>query len=89
MRRSLTVGEDFTIRLPPGSPLVDRFRIERFAQWQASYPDYVYQINQRSLKRAIDEGITPQQLLTFLQSHAPVVPEKVKAALLRFPVKAG
>lgn len=89
VRRSLTVGEDFTIRLAPGSPLADRFRIERFTQWQASYPDFVYQINQRSLKRAIDEGITPQQILNFLQSHAPQIPEKIQAAIARFAVKAG
>ena len=89
VRRALTVGEDFTIRIPAGSPLAERFRVERFAQWQASYPDYVYQINQRSLKRALEEGIAPQQILNFLQSHAPQVPEKIKAALLRFPSKTG
>jgi hypothetical protein len=88
-RRSLTVGDDFTVRLIAGTPLSDRFRIERFAQWQASYPDFVYQINQRSLKRAADEGINAQQILTFLQNHAPLVPEKVKAAILRFSGSKG
>jgi hypothetical protein len=89
VRRALTVGEDFTLRIPSGSALADRFRVERFAQWQASYPDYVYQINQRSLKRALDEGITPQQILSFLQKHAPSIPDKIKSALTRFPVAKG
>ncbi|MBX3011363.1 MAG: hypothetical protein KF832_07635 [Caldilineaceae bacterium] len=89
VRRSLTVGEDFTIRLSPGSALADRFRIERFAQWQASYPDYLYQMNQRSLKRAQEEGISPQQILSFLQGHTPQIPEKIKSALARFPTTKG
>lgn len=89
IRRSLVIGDDFTLRLAAGSSLADRFRIERFAQWQNSYPDYIYQINQRSLKRAQEEGITPQQILNFLQSHTTQIPDKVKSALLRFPAKAG
>ncbi len=84
VRRSLSIGEDFTLRLAPGSSLADRFRIERFAQWQASYPDYLYQINQRSLKRALDDGINAQQILAFLQSHTTQVPDKIKTALTRF-----
>jgi len=84
VRRSLIIGEDFTLRLAPGSSLADRFRIERFAQWQASYPDYVYQINQRSLKRAADDGINAQQILSFLQKHTSQVPDKIKTALTRF-----
>jgi Helicase conserved C-terminal domain len=65
-------------------PLADRFRVERFAQWRASYPHFVYQINQRSLKRAADEGIAAQQILNFLKNHAAQVPERVSTALLRY-----
>jgi len=83
LRRTVTVGENFTLTLAPGAPLADRFRIERFAQWQASYPNYVYQINQRSLKRATDEGISAQQILTFLREHSPQIPPKVVNALER------
>jgi hypothetical protein len=83
-RRAITVGEDFTLTLAAGTPLADRFRVERFAQWQASYPHYVYQISQRSLKRASDEGIAPQQILDFLKAHSAQTPEKVTTALLRF-----
>jgi hypothetical protein len=78
------VGEDFTITAPPGTSLSDRFRIERFANWQASYPNFVYQINQRSLKRAADQGISTERITEFLQQHTRGIPPKVGAALARF-----
>ncbi len=83
-RRPLVVGEDFTISLPTGTPLSDRFRLERFALWQASYPQYVYQINQRSLTDAAEEGITTMQIMEFLRKRCHQVPEKVVAALEKF-----
>ncbi len=86
-RRPLVVGEDFTVTVPPGTSLLDRFRVERFAQWQTSYPQYVYQINQRALTRASAEGITPQRVLQFLTSRARNIPDKVKGALERFEKK--
>ena len=85
--RQVQVGEDFTITLPNGMSLLDRFRVERFAQWRASYPHFVYQISQRSLKRATDEGINPQQVLKFLRQHCPQLPTKVAAALERFATR--
>lgn len=84
VRRTVTIGEDFTLTLPSGMALADRFRVERFAQWQASYPNFVYQINQRSLTRARDEGIGVAQILNFLKNHAPTIPDRVRAALMRF-----
>lgn len=83
-RRSMQVRDDFTVTLPVGAALDDRFRIERFAQWQASYPQYVYQINQRSLKRAADSGVTAQQISDFLSARCRQVPERVLAALTRY-----
>ena len=82
-RRPLQVGEDFTIRLDIAAPLAERFRVERFANWTRSYPHYVYQINQRSLKRALDEGIPPDRILDFLRQRARTVPDNVAAALTR------
>lgn len=84
VRRTITIGEDFTLTLAPGASLADRFRVERFAQWQASYPNYVYQINQRSLKRAAEEGIATPQILNFLHERSPQIPTKVTNALERF-----
>ncbi len=82
--RALTVEEDFTIHLAPGAPLRDRFRVERFAQWQASYPAFVYQINQRSLKRAAEAGIGAAQILDFLTARTRVIPDKVRNAIQRY-----
>jgi hypothetical protein len=82
-RHFITVGEDFTVSLTLDASLAERFRVERFAQWQASYPKYVYQINQRSLKRAAEEGITGDRILAFLQPRTRKLPEKVASALQR------
>ena len=84
LRHTVQVGDDFTITLSHGISLADRFRVERFAQWESSYPAFVYQINQRSLKRAQSEGITAPQILNFLKTHTTQVPDKVVAALSRF-----
>ena len=84
LRHGVTVGEDFSILIGPGAPLIDRFRVERFAQWQASYPDYRFQINQRSLKRALETGVTPQQIAEFLKGRTANTPEKVLTALHRY-----
>jgi hypothetical protein len=84
LRHAVTVGDDFTITLAPGVSLTDRFRVERFAQWQASYPNHRYQINQRSLKRAADAGISPQQIIDFLKAHTSQIPPKVSGALARY-----
>jgi hypothetical protein len=86
-RRPITIDEEFRVKVPLGTPLSDRFRVERFAQWQASYPQFVYQINQRSLTRAAEEGISPQRVLEFLQNHSRQIPDKVKTGLQRFAEK--
>ncbi|MEM7126341.1 MAG: hypothetical protein AAF702_08455 [Chloroflexota bacterium] len=83
-RRPMIVGEDFTITMPNGFPLSDRFRVERFAQWQASYPQYVYQINKRSLTQAAEVAIRTSQILDFLKRTARQVPPEVVVALEKF-----
>ncbi len=83
-RRPLVVGEDFTIALPLSAPLDERFRVERFAQWQASYPQYVFQITKRSLQRAAEEGITPPRVIDFLRGRTRQIPPRVAAAIERY-----
>ena len=83
-RTPIVVEENFTIVLPAGTPLMDRFRVERFSSWQASYPRFLYQINQRSLKRAAGEGVQPDRILAFLNSRTREIPEKVAAGLQKF-----
>ena len=80
-RRPLQLADDFTIVLSPAEPLGERFRVERFAQWKSSYPQYVYQINQRSLQRAEEEGITRARVAAFLQQRCRTVPTNIIAAL--------
>ncbi len=80
-RRPLLIGEDLTITLAPGTPLAERIRIERFAKWQDSYPQYVYLLNQQSLSNAIKNGISPTQILDFLQRQARQIPNPVVEVL--------
>jgi hypothetical protein len=87
LHRSLTVKDDFSLTLALDAPLADRFRVERFAQWQSSYPEYRYQINQRSLKRAAESGVTSQQIVEFLKSRCRTIPDKVMGALARYAAK--
>jgi len=82
-RRPIVVKDDFTISLGLDAPLDERFRIERFTQWQSSYPKYVYQINRRSLQRAADEGISAQRILGVLKQRTRELPPKVAGALGR------
>lgn len=82
-RRPFEIDEEFVVRIAPNEELSERFRVERFAQWRKSYPHYEYQINQRSLKRATEEGIQPDRILAFLRQRVHRVPENVVAALSR------
>lgn len=80
---AITVQEDFTVTLATGVALADRFRIERFAQWQKSYPTYAYQITKRSLKRAVERGLPAERIARFLQERCRA-PARVVAAVSRF-----
>jgi hypothetical protein len=80
----ISVAEDFTITLDPGVALADRFRVERFAQWQQSYPQFVYQITQRSLKRAAERGITGARIAQFLRTRCRTAAPRVINAVERF-----
>lgn len=80
----IVVEEDFSVALPTGTPLMDRFRVERFSSWRASSPRFLYQINQRSLSRAVDEGVQEDRILAFLDSRASRVPERVETGLRKF-----
>jgi hypothetical protein len=84
----IDVAEDFTVTLRADAPLADRFRVERFAEWQQSYPTYVYRITQRTLKRATENGIATAQIVDFLKSRNRQTPARVIAALERFAAEA-
>lgn len=81
---NITVSEDFLVTLQPGVSLDDRFRVERFAQWQQSYPAFVYQITQRSLKRAAEGGVSGARIADFLRQRSRNSSLRVLAAIERF-----
>lgn len=85
--RLFTVGEDFTVTIPHGASLAERFRLERFAEWQESYPQYVYQISKTSLSQAADMDIQARQIIEFLKRTATSVPDKVIQAVEQFTPK--
>jgi hypothetical protein len=78
------VAEDFTVTVSPDVSLSNRFRVERFAEWQSSYPSYVYRITQRTLKRAADSGIAANRVAEFLRTHDRHASPRVLAALEKF-----
>jgi len=80
----IAVAENFTVTLDPGVSLADRFRVERFAQWQQSYPAFVYQITQRSLKRATERGLSGARIARFLRERCRTPSPRVIAAIDRF-----
>ena len=72
------------VTLEPGVSLADRFRVERVAQWQRSYPAFVYQITQRSLKRAAERGVSGARIASFLRQRVRGSAPRVLAAVERF-----
>lgn len=80
----IAVAEDFTVTVAPDVSLSDRFRVERFAEWQASYPNYIYRITQRTLKRAADGGVTAARIADFLRTRDRQAPVRVLTALEKF-----
>ncbi|NOX62110.1 MAG: hypothetical protein GXP42_09235 [Chloroflexi bacterium] len=83
----LQVTEDFEIILPSRASIYDRFRVARFCIWVASKPEYRYRITQRGLQRAAASGVSPQQVLHFLEqaSHGNI-PDRVRKALAAYRV---
>ncbi len=81
----LRVTPDFRISLAHTTAAMDRFRVARFAAWEASQPEFRYRITQTTLRRAVDAGITVARILEFLR-HAThnQVPDNVARALERW-----
>lgn len=79
------VADDFRIYLSHDTTAMDRFRVARFASWEASQPEFRYRITQTSLRRAQDTGLTGARLLEFLQRAAHnQLPGNVARALERW-----
>ncbi len=83
----LQVNEDFTILVPAGARLLDRFRVARFATLlSAGSPSgaagWRYRLSRESLAHAQRQGLAPARILSFLQeASGGQVPRRVAAAL--------
>ncbi len=66
-RPRLIISANFRIRFPHTVHPFDHFRVARFADWEASRPEYVYRMTEASLSRAKSQGLTPRQILRFLR----------------------
>lgn len=84
----LQVNEDFTIVVPLGARLLDRFRVARFATLlpsdgsAGSSPVWRYRLSRDSLAHAQRQGLAPLRILSFLQeASGRQVPKRVAAAL--------
>jgi hypothetical protein len=83
----LTVQPDFTVHLPAGSRLHERFQVHRFARFRQVVEDseIVYQISRRSLYAAQQQGISPRMIVAFLQKNSRgSLPASVVAALRKW-----
>lgn len=84
----VTVQPDFTLLVPAGAALLDRFRAARFTTWQGAtwdgdQPIFSYRISQTGLQRAAQQGIDAARVLAFLQARAAELPANVARALER------
>ncbi|MBC7264252.1 MAG: helicase-associated domain-containing protein [Chloroflexi bacterium] len=79
----LTIGEDFTITASPGTTFVDRYRLERFADWVGCEgAAHRYLLSRQSVWKAMSEGITTRQILGFLRrASGGAVPPSVDVAV--------
>ncbi|MCS7221865.1 MAG: helicase-associated domain-containing protein [Anaerolineae bacterium] len=87
---SILVGRDFSVLVPLSAPAFDRFRVARFASWEASpiagsAEPFRYRITRTSLRRAEAQGITAERVLAFLQDRVgDALPDNVARALMRW-----
>lgn len=77
--------DDFTLLVPFALSMQLRFRIGRFAMWQASGESHhQYQINQRSLERAMEAGITGDRILEALKGMSRQVPGRLERGIRKY-----
>lgn len=76
------VASDGKIVIPRTCSRAVRYQIARFCEWEAEKKDdYIYSVSAHSLKRAVEQGLKADQLLSLLVKHTNgnVPPALVKA----------
>ena len=79
---TIVVRSDLTVVVPPDASAYDRVRLERLARWTGRQGgDDLFQIDAESIWRAVNEGITAEQITAFLSraSRRPLPPAAVEA----------
>ena len=87
----MAVGDDCTVHVPLNASLYDRFQLARFANLAQRRADgIVYRISPASLARARRQGITAEQVGTFLaRVSAGRVPPQALETLQRWHQRSG
>ena len=88
-RPRVTVQPDFSLEVPVAMDLHARFRVERFANWVRTDQAYRYQINQRSLDRAFDAGLTAAQIVEALRAMTNDLPGTIANGIHRYQDRKG
>jgi hypothetical protein len=89
--RAMTVDDTCTVRVPSDASLYDRFQLARFADLVQRGADGVtYRISPASLARARRQGISAEQVSSFLARVAgQTLPPKAAEAIQRWHKRSG
>jgi hypothetical protein len=87
----MTVDDDCTVRVPWEASLYDRFQLARFADLvQRGAGEIIYRLSPASLARARRQGISAEQVSSFLARVAgQPLPAKAAQAMLRWHKRSG
>lgn len=86
----VVITPDLKVRVPPATPLYDRFQLARISAWEASGEEFVYRLTPAALARALSEKVSVEQVLAFLERiSGGRVPPNVSLALRGWAEKFG
>ncbi|NQX65613.1 helicase-associated domain-containing protein [Paenibacillus alba] len=87
---SLYVQPDFELLLPPAASLRTEWAIASFADLRSTDLVRSYQLSKESVYRALEMGISLEEMIRVLEQHAYYeVPPHLKATLLQWGEQAG
>ncbi|UCC88422.1 MAG: helicase-associated domain-containing protein [Anaerolineales bacterium] len=88
---AMVVRDDFIVRVSPDSYLYTRFQLARFADFLGRQQGHIdYRISPTSMARARGQGISPDQVIAFLQRTSDDhVPAKVLDGLRSWQKRSG
>lgn len=82
---AVLVSSDARLRAPRLVPRIARYQIARFSTWKSADENvYAYHLTPGSLKRAKDQGLRINHLLTILRRYALAVPPSLVRSLERW-----